>query len=589
MQVNILNLQSLFFTPVRYKIPPYQRRYVWEQEEQWDPLWEDVRNTTEGYLENKQSQKPHFLGAVVIQSQTPLPGGLQTWLVVDGQQRLTTMQLLLDAVEEVFKSRGHTTAAARLDFLVLNTAAHIGDDKDAAFKVWPTMGDQDAFRQTMHNHLPSEEFKESLIVLAHEFFKLQVSQWLDEDSEYDEELRANALSDVVTQLLNLVVISIELDEDPHVIFETLNARGTPLLQSDLIKNMLMYEAAKANFTDSTQIWGFDDNWWNEEVYQGRLLRPRVDAFLNFWLVMRRQQEVAANDVFSVFRRHFETEGKSNIKTVSADLRKSGEVYSDIEKAEVHDEMKPFLYRVGVMRVGVLTPVLMWLLSSDVPGDQMAKAVKALESYLVRRMICGMSARTYGSLFIGLLSKLEEAGEACAGDTIVEHLKSQTAWATLWADNTHLESAFVGRPIYRMLTQRRTRIVLERLEAELRTDLTEIQDVPRNLTIEHVMPQGWDKHWPLPISVDDYAKAETERNRLVHTIGNLTLANGRLNTTLSNRPWDEKREELDDHSVLFLNKALLDNAPDVWDEKAIETRARELCEVAIKVWPHADGI
>ena len=589
MQVNILNLQNLFFAPVRYKIPPYQRRYVWEQEEQWDPLWEDVRNTTEGYLENKQSQKPHFLGAVVIQSQTPLPGGLQTWLVVDGQQRLTTMQLLLDAVEEVFKSRGHTTAAARLDFLVLNTAAHIGEDKDAAFKVWPTMGDQDAFRQTIHNHLPSEEFKESLIVRAHEFFKLQVSQWLDENSEHDEELRANALSDVVTQLLNLVVISIELDEDPHVIFETLNARGTPLLQSDLIKNMLMYEAGKANFTDSTQIWGFDDNWWNEEVYQGRLLRPRVDAFLNFWLVMRRQHEVAANDVFSVFRRHFETEGESNFKTVSADLSKSGKVYSDIEKAEVHDEMKPFLYRIGVMRVGVLTPVLMWLLSSDVPGDQMAKAVKALESYLVRRMICGMSARTYGSLFIGLLSKLEEAGAARAGDTIVEHLNSQTAWATLWADNSHLESAFVDRPIYRMLTQGRTRIVLERLEAELRTDLTEIQDVPRNLTIEHVMPQGWDKHWPLPTSVEDHAKAETERNRLIHTVGNLTLANGRLNTTLSNRPWDEKQEELHDHSVLFLNKNLLDKAPDVWDERAISTRARELCEVAIKVWPHADGI
>ena len=140
MQVNILNLQNLFFAPVRYEIPPYQRRYVWEQEEQWDPLWEDVRNTTDGYLESKQSQKAHFLGAVVIQSQTPLPGSLQSWLVVDGQQRLTTMQLLLDAVEEVFKSRGHSNAAARLEFLVLNNAAHTGDDQDAAFKVWPTMG-----------------------------------------------------------------------------------------------------------------------------------------------------------------------------------------------------------------------------------------------------------------------------------------------------------------------------------------------------------------------------------------------------------------------------------------------------------------
>ena len=587
MQVNILNLQNLFFAPVRYEIPPYQRRYVWEQEEQWDPLWEDVRNTTDGYLENKQTQKAHFLGAVVIQSQTPLPGSLQSWLVVDGQQRLTTMQLLLDAVEEVFKSRGHSNAAARLEFLVLNSAAHTGDDKDAAFKVWPTMGDQDAFRQTMHNHLPSEEYKESLIVRAHEFFKLQVIQWLDENSEHDEELRANALSDVVTQLLNLVVISIETDEDPHVIFETLNARGTPLLQSDLIKNMLMYEAGKANFTDATQIWSFDDNWWNEEVFQGRLLRPRVDAFLNFWLIMRRQHEVAANDVFSVFRRHFATEGESNFMMVSTDLRKSGKVYSALEKSEVHDEMEPFLYRMGVMRVGVLTPVLMWLLSSDVPDDQMAKAIKSLESYLVRRMICGLSARTYGSLFIDLLSSLEEAGAARAGDTIVEHLKGQTAWATLWPGDHQLGDTFLQRPVYRLLTRGRLRIVLEGIEGELQTNLASIQAVPRNLTIEHIMPQKWNQDWALPDDVQDPDQAGIDRDRIIHTIGNLTLVNQPLNSTMSNSGWNEKNAILRKHFNLFLNKGIVDEPE--WNEERIEARARHLAQVAIKVWPHADGI
>ena len=584
MQVNILNLQNLFFTQVRYEIPLYQRRYVWEQEEQWDPLWEDVRNITEGYLENRRFQKAHFLGAVVIQSQTPLPGSLQRWLVVDGQQRLTTMQLLIDAIEEVFKSRGHTYAA-RLKFLVLNTDAHIGDDEDAAFKVWPTMGDQNAFRQTMHNHLPSEEYKESLIVRAHEFFKLKVGQWLDENAEQTEDLRANALGDVVTQLLNLVVISIEVDEEPHIIFETLNARGTPLLQSDLIKNMLLYEAELAGYTE--QVWDFDSKWWNEEVYQGRLLRPRVDAFLNFWLVMRKQDEIAHNDVFAVFRRYFGQEGEANVKAVADDIRNAGVAYSALENAEVPDEMKPFLYRLGVMRVGVVTPVLMWLLSSEVPQEEMTKSLRALESHLVRRMVCGMGARSYGRLFIGMLVALEERGAAHAGDVIVEYLDNQKAWATLWPDDKQIEDAFMQRPLYRLLTQGRTRIVLEGIEAGLRTNKADSQLVPRNLTIEHVMPRAWRENWEIPTDVEDTAQAIADRDRLIHTMGNLTLVNQGLNSTLSNAAWDDKKQTLHEHITLFLNKDIVLETE--WDEERIEARARQLAQVAIKVWPHADGI
>lgn len=591
MRVNILNLQNLFFAPVRYEIPPYQRRYVWDQEEQWDPLWEDVRNTAEGYLDNKEPQNAHFLGAVVIQSQTQLPGSLQRWLVVDGQQRLTTMQLLLDAVEEVFKSRGHSNAAARLEFLVLNSAAHIGNDKDAAFKVWPTLGDQDAFRQTMHNHLPSEEFRESLIVRAHEFFKLQVTQWLDENSDQTEERRADALSDVVTQLLNLVAISIEDDEDPHVIFETLNARGTPLLQSDLVKNLLLYESSQVECTDNMPIWDFDSEWWNEEVFQGRLLRPRVDAFLNFWLAMRKQSEVAHNDVFAVFRRYYGQEGKSDVKSVAADIRRASEAYSALEKKEVSNEMKPFLNQIGVMRVGVITPVLMrlvmWLHSSKIRDEQMAKSLLALESYLVRRMICGMGARSYNRLFIGMLPLLEEAGSARAGDSIVEYLRSQTAWATLWPEDQQLEDAFLHRPMYRLLTQGRTRIVLEGLELGLITNKAGSQSVSQDLTIEHIMPRRWRSHWKLPNNVEDEVKANSDRDHIIHTIGNLTLANPSLNSALSNAPWDKKRRTMLDHINLFLNKELVKETE--WNEERIEARARQLSQVAVRVWPHADSI
>jgi len=588
MDVQILNLETLFTKNIRYDIPLFQRRYVWDQEEQWEPLWEDVRNTAESSIGDNGFRQAHFLGAVVIQGQLQPVGRLDLRIVVDGQQRLTTMQLLLDAAQEVFEQRGYDDLAEYFSEFVLNKRTFRGGDDDKAFKVWPTMGDQDAFRQTMHNHLPSDEYRESRIVRAHEFFKLQISQWLDELPDQTN-ARAEALERTLAHLLQLVVIDLAPDEEPHVIFETLNARGTPLLQSDLVKNLLLFEAGQADSTDTSEIWGFDTEWWNDEVFQGRLLRPRVDAFLNFYLVMRKQEEIAHNDVFAVFRRYFAGEGKSDVNAVASDLQNAGRAYMALEKRAVPDEVKPFLYRIGVMRAGVLNPALMWLLSSEVPMGQITRALQALESYLVRRMTCGMTTRGYGRLFIGMLSALEEADPESSGEAIIEYLRSQTAYATQWPDDQQLENAFLQRPVYRLMTQGRTRIVLEGIEAGLRTSKAGDQSVPRDLTIEHVMPRAWRRRslWNLPADVEDEAKAAANRDRIIHTMGNLTLANGRLNTSLSNRPWEEKRAELHDHITLFLNKDLV-KEPE-WDEERIEARGRQLAQVACKVWPHADGV
>ena len=143
-------------------------------------------------------------------------------------------------------------------------------------------------------------------------------------------------------------------------------------------------------------------------------------------------------------------------------------------------------------------------------------------------------------------------------------------------------------MYWSLTAGRLNIILQGIEGELRTALTESQDVPRSLNIEHVMPQSWPHHWPLPTPAENEDTAIARRNRLVHSIGNLTLVNGRLNSTLSNAPWEEKRVTLEHPTVLFLNKDLLENAPRTWDEDAIAARGRRLHQAAARVWPHANG-
>ena len=132
-------------------------------------------------------------------------------------------------------------------------------------------------------------------------------------------------------------------------------------------------------------------------------------------------------------------------------------------------------------------------------------------------------------------------------------------------------------------------MLQGIERGLRSDLAETQEPPGNLQVEHVMPQSWHQHWPLPEEVRMDNQANADRNRLVHSIGNLTLVQGRLNARLSNSPWEEKRRTLDDHSVLFLNRNLLKDATCQWNESAIEDRSRTLHRTAVAVWPHAQTL
>ena len=592
MDVNISNMQDLFVTPVRYEIPSFQRAYIWNKEKQWDPLWEDVQNMAEATLEDSKLSG-HFLGAIVLQ-QKPVPTPMfQHRIVVDGQQRLITLQLLLDTVGDVFEEYGDKDASSRLHELVNNSKYRQGGNPDNRFKVWPTKTDQNAFRYAMSNECEISKYNYqkneiSPIVECHNYFEQQIRQWLNEQPDINEKIKA--LEQTVTQLLELVVIDLGDSDNPHVIFETLNARGTPLLQSDLVKNMLQYEASKLHThndqdEDTDQFWSFQDVWWRKKIRQGRILRPRVDVFLYYWMVMEKVDELTPGKVFSEFRKYY---NDKDIQSVIEDMNNFGRIYRKCEKSpdpilESPDPiLERFMYRIKTMQTGALYPVLLWLLSINISQQQLQKGLRALESHQIRRMICRMNTRGYNRLFVNLLKELKVEGGLYPGDLIIEYLNNQESNVGLWPSDEQFADDFINLPLYKLLTRGRLRIVLEGIEEELRTAKTEIQSAPHDLTIEHIMPQQWQQHWQiLPADVDN---AIEERNRIIHSIGNLTLVNNRLNADLSNAPWEKKRQTLEEHSVLFLNKALLHNAPDVWDENAILKRGKQLCEVAKKVWP-----
>ena len=592
MDTGILSPKELFQKDVRYTVPAFQRRYVWTQDEQWEPLWEDVRNIAEDYLEQleaslgdevKAEEKTvrHFLGAVVIQQVSTATKDLEQREIIDGQQRLTTLQLLLDAVQYVFETESLKPVAKRLSKLVTNDEDLVADE-DHVFKLWPTRGDREAFRHAMHNGLATDDYEASSIVQAHEYFQLQVRQWLDLDG-HSVSTRAEALEAAATGMLQMVVIDLDVHDNPHLIFETLNARGTPLLESDLVKNFVTSEAGQSGQDD---VWGdLDDDWWRHEFRQGRLLRPRIDALLDYWLEMQTSDEVAAGRVFNTFQR---VAAGQHMVDVMSQLRSDLSNYRQFEEGPRHAIEDMFHYRAGVMQMGAFTPALLSILSKS----QKARigALKALESFLVRRMMCRGTTKDYNRLALDLVRELNNSARDDVDSFMVEFLRSQTAESRRWPTDKDLVDALSSLPLYRLLTRGRLRLILEGIEAQHRqTTLSEQNDVPRNLTIEHVLPQSWETHWPLANSADEEEERH-RRNTLVHTIGNLTLVTGRLNAAASNGPWQRKRDALEEHSVLMLNRVLLAESEDVqWNEEVILDRSRRMAALVANVWPGPDSV
>ena len=439
----------------------------------------------------------------------------------------------------------------------------------------------------MSNGLSGREYATSRIVQAHDYFRGQAGQWLEKFSEENGERdqAAEALEHAVGANLELVVIDLSDSDDPHVIIETLNARGIPLLQSDMVKNKILHdakiEARDDNDTgrapEERRLWVFgEDDWWTQEVGRGLQRRPRVDVFLNHWLTLRNRSETKPYYEFRAFAKYASARSDEGdtVYDVAADISNVGRIYRDVEEVRRAD-IRSFLERRNVMNVGVVTPLLLWLLSSDVPLATLGNCLRALESFLVRRAVCRYSARSYGKLFVALIVRLAGTPVDNADRVVVSYLKGQTAQAKLWPIDEELHNRFVTALLYQWLTRGRLRIVLTGVEEQLRSDKAESQEVPKNLHIEHVTLQAWHRNWPLPDGEEDDGEAATYRDRAIHTIGNLTLMNGRLNSSLSNAPWDSKRETLADHSVLFLNKQLVNKGPEIRNKQAIVERSEWL--------------
>jgi len=582
-------LGSLFEQTIQLTAPLFQRPYVWRRTQNWEPLWETIASAASRRRDTRPAAT-HFLGAIVLEQEVTTTLGLgNVRRIIDGQQRLTTFQVLLAALRNTALKSGLDFEAKDVERLTTN---HTQDPKDRP-KVVPTTSDRDIFAAVMaakssaeiRAMKPAADEPLPRLAEAYLYFHDAIEEWLGDGLGGS----VQHLTKTIQNDLEVVVIGLDgKTDDAQEIFETLNARGEPLLPSDLVKNYLFHRA-EIDGADAKQVQDlYDQHWadfdrdtsyWRELVRQGRLNTPRVNIFLQNYLTLMKRDEVLAGNLFVEFKRYAES------RSVHEELA-SLDVYSGIFRSlrDFPPESREgeFFRRLRDLDVATFQPLLLEVFHrrKELGDDGVFSILRDLESYLVRRSVCRLSTKAYNRIVVDLLGAV---ADEFTPQRIRAFLLDQTSENTLWPIDSDFRASWLSEPLYRG-RRARVRMILEALEARARTSKTEDVSFKKQLTVEHLMPQNWKRLWPLPADVPEL-QADRRRSSLVHTIGNLALLTQELNSGVSDADWKTRLPEILKFSVLTLNEEL--RSIPQWSEDEIERRAIRLFELARSIWPHPD--
>ncbi len=620
MKATAVSLLALFETKMQLEVPLFQRQYIWQQEKHWEPLWEDISRKFADYLDGRKDAPVHFLGAMVLDlKQTPAThvGKRQ---VIDGQQRLTTFQIFLSAFRDFCNQHGCEEMAKECSAFTLNKGMMADIDVDK-FKVWPTQLDRAQFadvvgagsreevlkRHPLRKRPHTSKFEpRPRMVEAYFFFYKQFEEFfigtVAEPPLAGETPLAQRVEECFQALkssLQVVEIDLESGDDAQVIFETLNARGEPLLPADLLRNFIFLRAARRGEPQEAlykQFWArFDDPFWRVEVKQGRLFRPRSDLFLQHFLASRLTADIPVKHLFVEYKFWIErSQPFSSVKEELACLARQGDDFRRILAPKKDDTLYKLVTFLDTFDVRTSYPLLLTMLDMGMDDSQWTTVSTLLESYLLRRAVCGLTTKNYNRVFLGLTRTVRREG--ATPEILLKQLREQSGDSAEWPSDETFAEAWRTKFAYHALNNPKIVHILKRLSDTYMTGKSEVVTVESDLTVEHILPQQWQAKWPLAdgsdglttallltASNDDIrAEASRKRNQALQTFGNLTILTQSLNSSASNSQWSLKKPELLRHSLLPINQMLHDIS--AWDEMAIAKRADDLLARALTIWP-----
>lgn len=597
------SIVELFDGKKRYLIPLYQRQYAWKVSPQLELLWEDIERAIQRLMTDRSTLTPHFMGAMVINQIKTYGKQVQAYEIIDGQQRLTTFQLLLSAIRDVAAAHG-SKYAGELQSYLLNEGV-MEQAEVERYKLWPSLTDR---RSLIGIVDPSADVDAITVkptdedgfvrrsVAAHAYFREKVEAFATTDGSFDE-FKLEILFEALKEGLAVVSIELEGGDDPQTIFETLNSRGVDLTPADLMRNFIfqrakgMGQAAGSLVVDQLyeKHWlPLDRAFWSQTASRGRQTRQRLDWMLTDHLSMHVGDIVSVETLFEKYRRWILNESPfAGVTTELESISATAAVERRLFDQEAHDPIGQFGRFADAFDVSTAMPLVVYLATSPEVGIDLPRALAILESYILRRDICGLTTKGYNRLFVGIIDKLREAGPDKVA-ALIDYLSARTADTDRWPSDNEWQQAWLGRDQYQNSRQPRLRYLLENIETAKRSRLNEDIEIKSQLSVEHIMPQKWQEHWSVPgfDHVEDRTDPELvarqmKRQGAVNKLGNLTLLTHSLNTSVSNGPFSVKMPAVRSHSSLALNRELVNY--DHWDEEMIAARGMALFNLARQVW------
>lgn len=628
MQADDYAVEQVLAEGRRFMVPLYQRKYQWH-DPQLIPFWEDVEAKAIEVLEGT-SKFQHYLGALILSpigevSQIGITPKVQ---VIDGQQRLTTFQLFLAAIREVARKYQRTDVVEHVGDYLFNKLKSKDADKLTRFKLTPTPSDQLVFFDIVKEEYSTIRIKYRdyywgkgvpkntpiRALRAYDQFYHLIDHFvqfgsvdMDANSSEDHiteaisdetdtmqaiEARLEAILDALLSRMKLVVIILGEDDDAQVIFETLNSKGEPLLAMDLVRNNIFYRAEReqTEVEDLYQeLWDpFDHTWWREPAPFARPRRPRIDHFLAHVLAAESGQKISMRELYAEYRNFTVPKGKARFDSVKDELRILGQYSPSYENLEGRVEEDVDLHWLGrklaAWQVTTAYPIAMQVSGSYIDDEEKRTLYRLIYSYIVRRALCGLTAKNLNRVFQSISQAFLQDGPS--RNTLEDYFAERIGDSTRFPSDAEFFQGIVTKPANTLAPQTRIKDVLWELEVASWSTKTELISMPNGLWTEHILPVSWTKDWPFQDGefVERWSKdpkAEI-RNRLLQSLGNLTLLTGALNRTLGNRGFLEKRMQLEEHTKLSLNKWFLQK--DSWHETQIRERSEALAAMAVEIWP-----
>ncbi|WRD99617.1 DUF262 and DUF1524 domain-containing protein [Helicobacter pylori] len=535
----------------QFVIPIYQRLYSWEKE-QCEQLWDDIIE-----IGGNDKMNGHFIGSILyVRDDNTHSSPL---LIIDGQQRLTTITLLFIALRnhlseevEILEKFSHK----KIESYLINS----DKDGDKKFRLILSESDKDTLLSLIDKdrRKPSEP---SLKIV--ENFKL-FEKWISENTD--------KLETIFKGLEKLMIVWIALEkgkDDPQLIFESMNSKGIELTQADLIRNYIIMETEVEKQED------FYNQYWRAMEEDFKQNETLFNQFVRHYLTIKTREIPNINKVYEAFKDYQQKEG-IEIEDLLKDLQKYCGYFCQIAfKKEADKGLNKALGFLVDLEMDVIYPLLLELYSDYIDGvlskQDFIPIIALTESYICRRTVCGFGLNGLNKIFPSFTKKIDKKQYLKSVEKHFGSLKGKQRFP----NNDEFKDSFITIDFYKLKKIKKIKYFLERLE---NFDTKEPVDIQKCNT-EHIMPQTLNPEWEKDLGENFKAIHE----KYLHTIGNLTLTG--YNSEYSNKPFQEKRdmEKGFKQSPLRLNQSLKDL--EVFGEKEIEKRANDLADWALKIWTY----